>query len=77
MAVEALRLGRAVAAGEEFFFRHFGKLNQEEKVHFDQLRAMSEEPLHQGNQKLLNIIEKQSRVLEAIPALAVSIWRSG
>jgi hypothetical protein len=33
--------------------------------------------LHQGNQKLLNIIEKQSRVLEAIPALAVSIWRSG
>jgi len=32
MAVEALRLGRAVAAGEEFFFRHFGKLNQEETL---------------------------------------------
>jgi hypothetical protein len=38
---------------------------------------MIEGPLHQGNQKMRNIIEKQPRVLAAIPALAVSIWRSG
>jgi len=74
--VEARRLGRSVAAGEEFFFRHFGKLNGKEKFHFDELR-MIEGPLHQGNQKMRNIIEKQPRVLAAIPALAVSIWRSG
>jgi hypothetical protein len=65
--VEAYHLGPAVAAGEELFFRHFGKLNEEEKFHFDQLRAMTEGPLHQGNQKMLNTIEsnpgglKQSR----------------
>jgi hypothetical protein len=55
---------------EEFFFRYFGKLNDEEKFHFDQLRAMTEGPLHQGNQKMLDIIEKHPRVLEEIPALA-------
>jgi hypothetical protein len=75
--VKSHRLGRAVAAGEELFFQHFGKLNEKEKFHFDELRGMTEGPLHQGNQKMLNIIEKQPRVLAAIPTLAVSIWRSG
>lgn len=54
---------------ENFFFRYYGKLNEEEKFQFDQIRAMTEGPLHDGNQRILNIMESSSQVLEEIPAL--------
>jgi hypothetical protein len=55
---------------ENFFFRYFNKLNDEEKFQFDQIRAMTEGPLHEGNQNILHVIEGQPRVLAEIPALA-------
>lgn len=55
---------------ENFFFRYYGKLNDEEKFQFEQIRAMTEGPLHDGNQKMLSIIEGHPQVLEEIPALA-------
>jgi len=54
---------------ENFFFRYYAKLNGEEKFQFDQIRAMTEGPLHDGNQKILNIIEGHPQVLEEIPVL--------
>jgi hypothetical protein len=54
---------------ENFFFRYYGKLNDEEKFQFEQIRAMTEGPLHDGNQKILSIIEGHPQVLEEIPRL--------
>jgi hypothetical protein len=54
---------------ENFFFRYYGQLNGEEKFQFEQIRAMTEGPLHEGNQKILQIIEQHPEVLEEIPAL--------
>jgi len=69
MMKERLKL-RGGLEYENFFFRYFSDLNDEERFQFDQLRAMTEGPLHYGNQKMLDVIEKQPRVLEEIPALA-------
>ena len=55
---------------ENFFFRYYGKLNDEEKFQFEQIRAMTEGPLYEGNQNLLRIIEQHPQVVEEIPALA-------
>ncbi len=55
---------------ENFFFRYYGKLNDEEKFQFEQLRAMTEGSLHDGNQTILQIIERHPQVLDAVPTLA-------
>ena len=34
---------------EKFFFRYFSGMNREEKSIFDQIRAMTEGSLYQGN----------------------------
>jgi hypothetical protein len=55
---------------ENFFFRYFGELNREEKFQFDQIRAVTEGPLYQGNQEMLTIIEQNPEVHKSVPALA-------
>lgn len=54
---------------EKFFFRYYEQLNGEEKFQFEQIRAMTDGSLHEGNQKILQIIEQHPQVLEEIPAL--------
>jgi hypothetical protein len=54
---------------EHFFFRYYSKLNSEEKFHFQQLRAMTEGALHEGNQAVLRIMETHPRVLDEVPSL--------
>ncbi len=54
---------------ENFFFRYYGRLNDEERFQFEQMRAMTEGPVHDGNQKILSIIEGHPQVLEEIPTL--------
>jgi hypothetical protein len=54
---------------ENFFFRYYGKLNEEEKFQFEQIRAMTEGPLYEGNQKILRVIEENPQVLEEVPTL--------
>jgi hypothetical protein len=71
--VEVIRLRLAVRDDleyEQFFFRYFGKLNDEERFEFDQIRVMTEGPIYSGNQRILDIIEKHQQVLEEIPRLA-------
>lgn len=54
---------------ENFFFRHYGKLNDEERFQFDQIRAMTEGPLHDGNENMLSVLESHPQVFEEIGAL--------
>jgi len=54
---------------EKFFFRYYGQLDDEEKFQFDQIRAMTEGPLHDGNEAILGVIENDPRVLEEVPSL--------
>jgi len=56
---------------EKFFFRYFSQMNAEEKFIFDQIRAMTEGPIHDGNQRILNLLEGHPEILEEIPALAM------
>jgi hypothetical protein len=54
---------------EKFFFRYYGKLNDEERFEFEQVRAVTEGPLYQGNRKILDLIENCPAVAEAAPLL--------
>ncbi len=54
---------------EKFFFRYYKDLNDEEKFEFEQIRAITEGPLHTGNQKILQIIESMPAALDEILAL--------
>jgi hypothetical protein len=54
---------------EVFFLRYFDRMNREEKFHFDQIRAMTEGPLHDGNESIVQIMEENPEVLEEIPSL--------
>lgn len=51
---------------ENFFFKYYKKLNSEEKFQFDQIRAMTEGPLYQGNQKIVQLIEANLQVLKEV-----------
>lgn len=55
---------------ENFFFRYYGKLNEDEKFQFEQIRAMTEGPLRDGNETILRTIESNPQVLDEIPSLA-------
>jgi hypothetical protein len=54
---------------ENLFFRYYGNLNDDEKFQFEQIRAMTEGPLHDGNETILRIIESNPQLLEEIPSL--------
>jgi len=55
---------------ENFFLRYYGRLNDEEKFQFQQIRAITEGPLHDGNQRILSLVEDHPQVLQEVPALA-------
>jgi len=54
---------------ENFFFRYFPNLNNEEKFQFDQIRAITDGPLYQGNRQILETIEKNPRIMDELPEM--------
>ena len=54
---------------EKFFFRYFSQMNEEERFEFDQIRAMTEGPLQVGNRRILEAIEANPAVVEAVAEL--------
>jgi hypothetical protein len=54
---------------EKFFFKYFPQLTREERFEFDQIRAITEGSLHDGNQKILDLLDRHPGLLEAIPEL--------
>ncbi len=60
---------QATGSYENFFFRYFPGLNNEEKFQFDQIRAITDGPLYQGNRQILEVIEKNPQIMDEIPEL--------
>ena len=56
---------------ENLFFQYYGKLNDVEKFQFEQIRAMTEGPLHDGNETILRIMESNPQLLDEIPSLEI------
>lgn len=54
---------------EKFFFRYYPRLNDEERFEFEQIRAMTEGPLYEGNRQILATIEEHPELMDEIPAL--------
>ena len=54
---------------EKLFFRYYAELTPDERFEFDQIRAMTEGPLYQGNRRTLDLIERHPELLAEIPAL--------
>ena len=54
---------------EKFFFRYHPQLSEDERFEFDQIRAMTEGPLHTGNRNILQLIETHPEVLEVSPKI--------
>jgi hypothetical protein len=54
---------------ERFFFKYFERLDRDERFQFDQIRAMTEGPLHDGNQTILRTLERFPELMEEIPSL--------
>jgi len=55
---------------EKFFFRYFASMNTEEKFEFDQIRALTEGPMYNGNMAILDILAKNPEVFNELPRLA-------
>jgi hypothetical protein len=55
---------------EKFFFRFYDELDRMERFEFDQIRAMTEGPLYEGNKRILQIMERHPEVLDELPVLA-------
>lgn len=65
------RLGaHEVLQYEKFFFRFYDELDRMERFEFDQIRAMTEGPLYEGNKRILQIMEQHPEVLDELPVLA-------
>ena len=56
---------------EKFFYRYYEQMTEEEKFQFDQVRAMTEGPLYDGNRSILEILNQNSELLDKIPALTL------
>jgi TIR domain len=54
---------------EKLFFRYYKELIPEERFEFDQIRAMTEGPLYDGNRKILDLLEAQPHLVDEIPML--------
>ena len=55
---------------ERLFFRYCERMDEEERFEFDQIRALTEGPLHDNNRSILDIIEKNPGIRDEIPILA-------
>lgn len=54
---------------EKFFFKYHSQLTETEKFEFDQIRAITEGPLQMGNRRVLEIIESDPAILDAVPQM--------
>jgi len=54
---------------EKFFFQYFPELTEREKFEFDQIRAITEGPLNNGNRRIVEILEEVPELLDELPAL--------
>jgi hypothetical protein len=54
---------------EAFFFRFADRMNEEERFEFQQIRAVTEGVLREGNQRMLRTIEDHPDLVECIPRL--------
>jgi hypothetical protein len=52
---------------EKFFYRYYEQMTDEEKFQFDQIRAMTEGPLYNGNRGILEILNQNPEILDKIP----------
>lgn len=55
---------------ERFFFRYYERMNEEERFEFNQIRALTEGPLHDSNRSILDIMEKNPGIRDELPILA-------
>jgi hypothetical protein len=55
---------------ERFFFRYYGLMDEEERFEFDQIRALTDGPLHDNNRSILDTIEANPGLLDELPILA-------
>lgn len=54
---------------EKFFFRYYQQMDEAERFEFDQIRAITEGPLLEGNQSILTILNDNTQLLDKVPAL--------
>jgi hypothetical protein len=54
---------------EKFFFKYFPELTDAERFEFDQIRAMTEGPLFNGNRRIVELLEKFPDIADDIPEL--------
>ena len=54
---------------EKFFFRYHDQMTDDEKFEFDQIRAITEGPLYDGNRAILEILNQYPELLDEIPDL--------
>lgn len=54
---------------EKFFIRYYARLTRTERFEFDQIRALTEGPLVQGNKAVLEILEEHPDLLDKMPLL--------
>lgn len=54
---------------EQFFFRYYDHMNEEELFEFSQIRALTEGLLYEGNQSILKIIETYPTLREVLPII--------
>lgn len=51
---------------ERFFIRYYDKLNTEERFEFDQIRALTEGPMLEGNKTILETLDNYPRLLDEV-----------
>jgi hypothetical protein len=70
IAVLEKRLGfRNEMEYEKFFLRHHAELDAVERFEFEQIRAITEGPLHEANRTMLDALEQQPSLLDTLPGM--------
>lgn len=54
---------------EQFFFRYYDSMNENEHFEFDQIRALTQGPLFEGNNSILQIIGQNPTLRDVLPIL--------
>jgi|GEM_PF-1419645 cell division protein ZapA (FtsZ GTPase activity inhibitor) len=54
---------------EKFFFKYYKQMIADERFEFDQIRALTEGPLYNGNRTIANILETHPELLDEVPFL--------
>jgi hypothetical protein len=56
---------------EKFFFTYYPQLTPSERFEFDQIRAMTEGSLQEGNRKVLELLETHPELLDVAPKMTL------